>query len=200
MSRNVGPTVDTLLTRVRQSGSIAVDEDYATQILTICQQILNIYLKRIVTSTTLTTLAEKLVYSIPSDLTTAVDVTDVTESSRSLRHCPSLKDFASYELNWFRNITATRFEAWCQVSRDLLIIYPGKAANSSVVVEHVKATTIYTDYSAAYNTALELPDEEIDYALRLAEAVLLLRARNQTLTKARLADLATALGIKSVSK
>ena len=138
MSRNIGPTVEILLQRVRQTGGLAVDEDFATQIFTIAQQFTNAVLRRVFTSETLTTSKEKLLYSISSDLTNAIDIVSITESTRELVKCNSIADFSAYEQNWFRNITATRFEAWHQLSRDFFILYPGKASASSVTVEFVR--------------------------------------------------------------
>lgn len=197
MSRLVSTTTDQLLARVRQSGGVAADVDDAVKILTICQQIINVKLQRVITTTALTTLKQKLVYSISSDLTNAIDVVDVTESNRSLTKIKRLSDFSAYETNWFRNITGTRFEAWHQVGRDFLIIYPGKAANSAVSVDHVKATTIYTDYSALTTENMELPDEDVDLVLRLAETVFLARARKVDNIKAVIAELVQTLGLKS---
>jgi hypothetical protein len=174
---NIGPAVETILRRVRQSGSIAFSEDTATQLLTICQQILNIALRRVFVSETLTTKKEKLVYSISSDLTNAVDIVSIVEGNRELLMCQSLAEFDAIETNWFRNITATRFEAWHQPSRDLFIIYPGKAANSSVTIESVKATTVYSDFSTYYNTALEFNEEDYETLFRLTELIILASAR-----------------------
>jgi len=181
MARNIGPTVDILMKRVRQAGAVSISPDFATQVLTIFQRIVNISLRRVFASETLTTKKEKLVYSITSDLTSAVIITsirDSNDSDRALLYCPSIKDFSAYESNWFRNITGTRFEAWAQIGQDFFIIYPAKAANSTVDVVSVKATAIYADYTAYYGTALELPDEDVDIALRFAEQFLLLRRRD----------------------
>jgi hypothetical protein len=195
---NIGPAVEIILRRVRQSGSLAFSEDSATQILTLCQQILNISLRRVFVSETLTTKKEKLVYSIPSDLTNAVDIVSIVEGDRELLPCKSLTEFDAIETNWFRNITASRFEAWHQPSRDIFFIYPGKAADSSVVVESVKATTIYSDFSIYYNTALELNEEDYEILFRLTELVILTSARKSKPFAATLEIFKRLMGGKNV--
>jgi hypothetical protein len=195
---NIGPAVEIILRRVRQSGSLAFSEDSATQILTLCQQILNISLRRVFVSETMTTKKEKLVYSISSDLTNAVDIVSIVEGDRELLMCKSLIEFDAIETNWFRNITASRFEAWHQPSRDLFFIYPGKASDSSVVVESVKATTIYSDFSTYYNTALELNEEDYEILFRFTELVILTSARKSKPFAATLEIFKRLMGGKNV--
>lgn len=177
MARNIGPTVDILLSRVRQSGGISITTNNATQILTICQQIVNIILKRKITTESFATAKSQLFYPM-SDLASVIDIVSVSESSRELFECKRLTDFSAYEKGWFRNITGSRFEAWHQIGRDYFIIYPGKASASSVDIEYVHATAISSDYTGDYATALELPDEDIEGVLRLSEIILTLRDRS----------------------
>ena len=197
MARALNTSVDLVLDRVRQSGGIAVTNDFTIKLLTYCQQIVNIALKRIIVSETFSTSAEQLIYPM-SDLTTAVDIVSIDESNRSLFHIKNINDFSAYEKNWFRNITATRFEAWGQIGRDYFIIYPGKASASSVTIESVKETTIYTDYSTEGANNFELPDEDAEIAIKLCETILLVRSRKYDLVKSNVEALTATLGIKNV--
>ena len=54
-TRNIGPTVETLMRRVRQEGGLAVDLDLATKIYSYCEQVTNAFTKRIRLTTSLTT-------------------------------------------------------------------------------------------------------------------------------------------------
>ena len=103
---------------------------------------------------------------------------------------------SAYDINWFRNITGTRFETWTQLGRDILILYPGQAAASSVDVTYVKLLTLHTNHKAAYNTASELPDEDIEFALKLAEIMLLARFRQHKPLQRRLKTMFNFLKIK----
>ena len=198
MARTLGTTTDILTSRIRQSGNIGVTNDFAVQVLTTAQQYINILLKRVITTESLTTLKEKQVYSIADDLTNAIDIVSVSESNRELFHCKDFSELSAYEENWFRNITATRFEAWHQIARDYFIIYPAKAANSSVSVEFVKATTISTDYTTDSGNNLELPDEDVEAVLKLSEIILLVRGRNFTPIKKTARSLIDILEAKGV--
>ena len=177
MSRDYSDTVDLLVQRVRQDGSVAVTDNVATQVLGKCERLINASLKRVVTSSSFTTTAKQLIYPYRASLTTAVDILEVTESDRPLFKCNTLIDLSAYDIDWFRNITGTRFEAWCQIARDFLVIYPGKAASSSVTVTYTKLLTVYATYAAAASVNMSLPDEDVEYALALAEIVLLARNR-----------------------
>jgi hypothetical protein len=192
MARAISDTVDILVARIRQSNGIAVTDDIATQVLTLSQSIVNIALQRITITETFTTAKQKLLYPI-TDLTTAVDILSMVESNRPLTHCTSLNQFSAYETNWFRNITATRFEAWHQIGRSLFILYPAKAAASSVVITSIKNLTIYADYSALGAATMELPDEDVEIALEVAELILLVRRRKPQFIKTAIELITTNL-------
>lgn len=177
MARTIGPTVEILMRRVQQEGAVAVDPDFAVEIYGRCEQVVNVALQRVIASDTLTIPRQKLLFNFRDEFSDAIDIIRLSQSSRQLYRCAHLYEFANYEKNWFRNITGTQLEAWTQIGRDILIIYPGLAAASSADIDYVKKITVYTDFSGAYNETSELPDEDVDMALGLAEIVLLLRFR-----------------------
>lgn len=177
MSRQIGPIVEILMRRVRQQGGLAVDVDFATEIYTRCEQIINAALKRVLVSDTLTTPKQKLLFNFRDEFPDAIEIVSVIESNRELLEAHNLFAISAYDISWFRNITGTRFESWLQIGRDLLFLYPGQTAVSSVTVEYVKLTTLRTDFEIAYNEDSELPDEDVDLALGLAEVIFLTRFR-----------------------
>ena len=198
MARTIGATTDILLSRVRRSGNISPTNDFAIQVLTTCQQYVNILLKRVIVTETFATTKEKLFYAL-SDLTTpALDIASISESNRELFECKDISEFSTYEKGWFRNITGTRFEAWHQVARDSFVIYPGKAAASSISIDIVKATTISTDYTTDYSSNFEIADEDVEIALKLAEIILLVRARVVKPLQNNIKSLLDILGAKNV--
>jgi len=177
MARTIGATTDILLSRVRRSGNITPTNNFAIQVLTTCQQYANILLKQVIVTETFATTKEKLFYSL-SDFTAAnLGIASISESNRELFHCREIEEFSAYENGWFRNITGTRFEAWHQIALDYFILYPGKAAASSISADLIKATTVSTDYTTDYSDNFELADEDVEVALKLAEIVLLIQAR-----------------------
>jgi len=67
--------------------------------------------------------------------------------------------------------------------------------NDSVTVTYTKLTTEYTDFEIDYDSALDLPDEDVDIALGLAEVILLLRSRTFDAARKRMDGLVSALAL-----
>lgn len=177
MTSYVGPTVESLLRRIREQGGFALSEDFATEILSICQRVVNIKMQSVVETKLMPTKAEKLIYWTRTELPLCADVLDVKEEGRSLVKCDSLMDLGNFDADWFRKIDGTRFEAWHTMSRDLFILYPGKASASVVSVDYVKLTARHTNFSDSYNSEMELDESGVEFASLLAETVLLARSR-----------------------
>jgi len=197
MSRDYQTTVDLLVQRVRQDGGVAVTDDVATEVLGKCERLLNAHLKRVITSNSLATVGSTLIYDYRSSLTDAIDILDVVESSRTLFKIDHIEQFEAYDIDWFRKVGGTRFEAWHQIARDFLIIYPAKAGASSVTVTYTKLVDVYATYAAASGNNMTLPDEDVETALALAEIVLLARNRNATQIAVRLEPLIALLGLQA---
>lgn len=184
MARSAGSITDTLLARVRQTGAPGTTNDFAMQILSKCQRIVNAGLKRVTASTSYTTAANTLVYLYRNTLTSAVDILTVKEGTRELQRCDSLLDLEAYDADW-PTTTGTRFEFWLQLGRDLLILYPAKIGASSVTVIYSTLTTEYDNYAEDSGTNTDLSDEDINIALGIAEVVLLLRNKQIALAQSR---------------
>ena len=183
MARAYTTVVDTLITRTRHGGGIAVTQDFATKILSLCQQIVNVATREITGTATVTLTADTLFYELPTLLPNALDVIDVKDSSgRHLIRCKSIYEFSTLDTHWY-TATGSRFEAWYQISRDYLIVYPAQTSGQQVTVDYVTATTIRDNYSALSGINMDLPDDKVDLALKLAETVLMIRARDTSLLK-----------------
>ncbi len=196
MARDYQTTVDLLIQRVRQTGDVAVTQNFATEVLGRCERLLNAYLRRIVKSDTLSTVGEQLIYDYRTSLTVEIDILEVHESSRALFRIDKIEQFSAYDIDWFRKVDGTRFEAWHQIARDFLIIYPGKAGASSVVVTYTKLVAAYTTYAAASGNNMALPDEDAETALALAEIVLLARNRSAPQIATRLESFLPLVGMQ----
>src|SRR4030042_869676 len=103
MARTIGSTVEILLRRVRQEGGLAVDVDFATKIYAYCEQLTNAVTRRVISSTTLATPKENLVFDFRALITDAIEITSISKSNRELFKCDSLDDFAAFDYDWFRN-------------------------------------------------------------------------------------------------
>ncbi len=195
MARNVKTTVDQLTKRARQTGGISIDNDLATEILMICQQITNISTKKITGTVDYALTAGQQLYDLQTALPYAADIISIHDGSndRALLQVPSIDHFSAYEMDWFDNATGVRLEAWCQIGRDAFIVYPALSISTTVRIDYVKVTEMYTNYSALTTENMELPDESVELALKLAECVLLVRARDSILLEKHIQFLATAL-------
>jgi hypothetical protein len=199
MSRDYQTTVDLLVQRVRQDGGVAVTDNVATEVLGKCERLLNAHLKRVKATTSFTTTGTQLVYDYRSTLTAAIDILEVTESNRTLFKCNTLMDLSAYDIDWFRKIDGTQFEAWCQIARDFFVLYPAKAGASSVNVTYTKLVTVYATYAAASGNNMSLPDEDVETCLALAEIILLAKNRNIAQLTARLNQLVPLLSLHNVA-
>jgi len=198
MSRSIGQTVEILLRRVRQEGGLAVDVNLATEIYSRCEQIINVALSCVLVNATLNTPKQKLLFSLRTEFPAAASIVSFTQSNRTIPQSKTLDEFSAYSPDWFRSIDGTRFESWHPIGRDLFILFPGQAAASSLTITYVKLLTLHTSFAASYNTASELPDENIEAALILAEIILLCRFRLLSAIPKRLEQAASLLKTKGI--
>ena len=167
---------DQLLRRVRDVSSTAHSRELAREILSKSQQILNTFLGLVTVTPTLTTQPYQQFYTINGLLTGADALTKlvaIREGARDLAPLPNWRHLSHLSLRWHRQLSE-RHEAWTQMGRDLLIIYPAKNYTSSVTIIGTKLTTDLT----AETTELEFPNEYHDHIITLAEVLLLAKQRD----------------------
>ncbi len=193
MATNAGELSDILLRRVRGEGGIAFTDDYVRNVLTLCQRTVNAFTRRIVATTTLTTLQYKLIYSMKDDLEDALVIINCEVDDRTLHRVP-WQELGQYSTSWFR-ATGSRFEVCAQIGYDLFVLYPALTSDSSITVRYAKKTNkLATD-----TTALELPDEDLDLMLDIAEIILLLGGRNVRTAQEKIKDVtASVLSAKQI--
>ena len=196
MATTAGTVATNLIERVYATGGIAHTQSWVISILSKTQRVANAYLRTVRSSTALAVLAEKLVYKLRDDLPAAIDIVRITETRggyvEQLERVDDLLELSAYDVNWFRNITGTRYETWTQLGRDLLVIYPGKAAAGTATVHYTKLTTAL----AAAGTAFELPDEDVQVAKDLAEIILLARDKQIVECSNKLEQLSERIGLE----
>jgi len=197
--------VDLLQQRVRQEGNIAITQNFATTVLSRCERLINTYLRRVTASIDFATTAYETIYDYRADFVTqdtayAVDILHVTESDREIPWC-SMADLSAYDQAWFRRSVSEatgRFEFWTQIGRDAFILYPAKDDASEVTIEYSKLVTGYTTYASVAAVAFELPRDDAEYAIALAEIILLSRSRQFTTVQSRMKTLIKALMLHKV--
>ena len=188
---------DVVMKRAYAYGGQAHDKSWVISILSKCQRVANAYLRSVRDSASLSVLKQKLVYSIADEMSECLDVTKVTESrsgvAEELARVDNLAELASYDVDWFRNITGTRYEAWCQVGRDLLVIYPSKASAGTVTVHYTKLTDPLVNNTDEF----DLSDDDVDVVLDLAELVVLARDKEISAGMEKAGQLASRLGMET---
>lgn len=164
---------DEVLRRVRDPLGLAHTRDFARTCLSHAQRIINTALGVVVTTETFATTPLQMVYPVSGYWPNAARVIAVMEQGRDLAKLTNHVQLAHLDLNWFRAI-GTRFEAWCPVGRDMIVIYPAKTQASTVQVKYIKLTTALTGEA----DVLEIPDTYNDSVLTLAECFLLAKQRD----------------------
>jgi hypothetical protein len=196
MATTAGTVATNLIERVYATGGIAHTQAWVITILSKTQRVANTYLRAVRSTTVLNVLAEKLIYKLRDDVPLAVDITHITETrggrAEQIERLDDLLELSAYDVNWFRNITGSRYETWTQLGRDLLVLYPAKAIAGQVTVHYTKLTTAL----AAAGTAFELPDEDVQVAKDLAEIILLARDKQIVECSNKLEQLAERIGLE----
>jgi hypothetical protein len=196
MATTAGTVATNLIERVYATGGIAHTQAWVISILSKTQRVANAYLRSVRSNTVLDVLAEKLVYKLRDDVPAAIDITHITETrggnAEQLERLDDLLELSAYDVDWFRNITGTRYETWTQLGRDLLVIYPATPAAGLATVHYTKLTNVL----AAAGTAFELPDEDVQVAKDLAEIILLARDKQIVECSNKLEQLSERIGLE----
>lgn len=182
---------DQVLRRVRDVHGLAHSRALVRTLLSHSQRLLNSLLGIVTTSTSFTTYPHQQFYQISGLLTGSDAITKVMavkEDSRDLTHLINIRQLHHLDTRWVRAI-GPRFDAWTQLGRDMLIIYPAKTVGSTVTIVGAKLTTALT----GEDTALEMPNEYHDHIVSLAEIMLLAKQRDLTQAVRQLQRLSHAL-------
>ena len=183
--------IDIIRKRVRSDdgSDIAFSDAEISTFLDYAQRTVNMATRRVLDEAiNVTILANTPITQITTLATDIIDFVSVRDGTRELKKV----DFAQlsrYNNNWWApDATATRREAWAQVGKDLLAIYPVRT-----VVEDFEITYVKKTLTLSAIQAFELPDEDIDIALLLAEVITLQRGKNINRARTKLEELKQAL-------
>src|SRR5574343_115927 len=169
-----GTLIDLIQERIRMEGTVPHAEATAISMLSYAQQLINVQRQCLVGTSTAYTTARQLIYPLNTIVTSALDILEVAFEGKRLAQIPHVKLMrTSCGRDWFRAMGPDP-QAWCQVGRSQLIIWPGCYTSRTLTVKH---TTLCTTLSARADT-LQLPDRELPARQTLTEAILLLRQRS----------------------
>jgi hypothetical protein len=183
-------TLDILRERIRESGTTAVSDALAYQVLDYCQKMVNARLGIVVDSASHNWPASttyQVIKDIESDVMT--NVLAITQSTRTIWHEPNWRNFSYYDPEWWTQV-GTRFEAWSQIGHNILVIYPQIAAQTTVTIYYAKKTTTLDDAADDLDiTAVS----GIDLMYDFAEILLHVHLRNFTEARERIKALSVSL-------
>ena len=187
---------DVVMKRAYAYGGSAHDKSWVISILSKCQRVINAFTGSIESSADLTVLKQKLVYVLRDELAECLDVEKVTESRTGVDHeiarVQTPQELAAYDVDWFRAVAGTYYDAWMQIGRDLLIVYPGKAADGTLTIHYTKLT----DELVNNTDDFDLADEDVNTVLDLGEIILLARDKQIDAGMEKLGQLAAHLGLE----
>jgi len=198
MAKTAGTISNLLLERVYGTGGIAHTESFVISLLSKTQRVANAFLGKVRDSTALAVPKEKLIFKLRDDVSSAIDVTKITESRGGVDEAldqSTLPELMAYDVDWFRNITASRYITWFQIGRDLLVLYPGKAAAGTATVHYTKLTTALSVAADSF----ELEDEDVHVAADLAEIILLARDKQVSVAEEKIRQLVDYLGVEAMN-
>ena len=186
----VSTAIDLVLTRLRDPNATAHSRAFVMNLLSEAQRLVNAASGSVVASSALATEAQRQLYLITSSLPSVVRVLGVREGPRDLEQLDWRVLYQAFP-RWHRAI-GSRFEVFCLIGRDLLVVHPAKTEASSVDVIYVKLTTAF----ALETDLFEIPDDLIPLAIDLTEAVLLLKNRSLVAAAVVGDRIAEKLGLK----
>lgn len=170
-----GPLTDNLLRRLRDPGAVGLSRDFVRSMLSESQRFVNAGLRRMKETVSLTTNPNQQFYNITALLPDAIRIENVREGGRDLRKT-TLRALSQISTKFHREV-GDSFRHFALVGRDLLVVYPSKAIESSVDVVYTRLTTELVND----DVAIEIPDDDMVQASDLAQIIMLIKMREHVL-------------------
>lgn len=182
MPQPAGQLIDLLLRRVRDPEHIAITRAYTRTLLSEAQRLVNLASPGVLQVADMPTNRGRVVYDWASQPLTRND--DVIESGEVAR-IDAIRDnqgvdlvrvdwrsYARVDRHWIKK-TRDRPRFWSRLGRDLVVIWPAPARDSTVTLVYVKLT----DNLTSDDMTTEVRDDRLPAVLALAEAFILTHRR-----------------------
>lgn len=180
--------IDELSRRLRDLTSTGYPRADILDILNRTQRALNARLGLVHTSATFTTATTPL-YSVDAIDTDIVRIVDVRDDERPLQRVP-WPTLVHQDAKWLR-LKGTP-EVWSPIGRTMIAVIPTPNIARDLTAISIKMTTNLADAGAP---VIDIPDDFKPILLDLAEAVLLVRAREFKMIEAALTRVLPFLGM-----
>lgn len=179
--------INILLYRCRQTGSVALDPDFAIELMSMVEDMVATKLNRNVSDETFVTEPYRIIYPM-SALTSSNRIASMNNGTADLHNAKNLDELSAFNAGWFRE-TGTEFKVWSQIANSYFVVWPAKTTASSITVSASRQITRLTDFSSQSGTEISLPREDHELLLKMCEAIALLRSRDVELLKNRIKKL-----------
>ena len=184
--------IDDVARRLRDTSNTGYPRAMVLRYLNACQKLINIRLGLLQATTTLTTL-DKALYQLDTATPRVLTVRE-TLGGHELANVPWDR-LVAQDVDWIRT-HGERAEMWSQMGRDVLIITPIPADETSLTITFVKYPTTLADDAGAWT----LPDEFKSLLTDLVEGVLLFRAREFNAMQEAMNRAAPRLGLEDAAQ
>lgn len=168
---NAGVLTNILLRRLRDPDATGLSREFVRRMLSESQRFINAGFKRTKVTEAFTTNANQQFYNIAALLPDAIRIENVREGARDLIKT-TMRELCNVSEKWHREVGPS-FKHFALVGRDLLVIYPSKAYESTVDVVYTKLTTALD----ADDVEIEIPDNDMVQATDLAQLIMLTKMR-----------------------
>lgn len=191
MAKTVGPLVDEVLLRLRDTSAVGTSRAIARRALAYAVGYTALAYNDTLVTFTLTTERERLLYDLSETSDRIVRVVRVTDTNgHEVPLSQTVVIDGLFDPHWFR-AQGDQFTHFAQLGKRLLVLWPAVDRAESVTL-HCKAfPTIFT----ADTETVGIEDDLVPQALALAETLLLVRAHRPDRLRTNLANLIRAFNI-----
>lgn len=179
---NAGNLTNNLLRRLRDPSAVGLTREFVRRMLSDSQRLVNAETRRTKETATLTTYPFQQFYKIQQNLPAAIRIENVREVGRDLKEI-TLRGLGQISTKWHRQ-QGDSFKHFALIGRDLLVVYPSKAIESSVEVVYTKLTTALDSDVVE----IEMTDDDMVQASDLAQLIILTKMREYTMLEPLLAQ------------
>ena len=177
-----GEIKDRVLERLQMSGSVAYTDAFFYDILSKVQNVVNSSFELNVATGTLNTIPSAFFYPLYWHLPNALRVLDLSKSDVTIQPLKSWRELGQYAVAWRTVTTADSFSVWATIGRDMLILYPAKAAADTVDVRYVECLTALTADASTFG----LDEDYLGVVMDITELIFLTHQRELTAASKKL--------------
>lgn len=165
--------IDTVLQRLRDPQGTTHARSHVLTTMVHAERVVNAALGLVLRTTTLSTQASRIFYSVTAELPTSMKIRGVRDVERNLDFLPSWMDLWFTHREWHRTQSGM-LRAYGLAGRDVLVLWPSRDRDGTVDVVH----SLMIPLPATEDEAVTLPDHAMPCVMDLTELLLAVKGRN----------------------